>query len=355
MYDNRARDFSTVFAFGQTTSKDIGLTGEREPRFFSKAVVEPSFDDKSAAEIFNSEFAIRNAELKPILSVRAGNIDSAKAAVENGADVVYIGGESFKPLKPLNIEDYKKIIDVVHSLNKKVILNTPRTTYRRECSELEQLLSKLETFDDKFDGIMVSNLGTLQLAKKVSTLPIQTDLSFNLFNHKAAEFLKDNGVVMAAASLELSYTQLKSLIENSTLPIEVVVHGSFESMISDHNFPKLYLDIDEWSNPDLMDRQYALKDEAGEIHSIKIDQYNRNHIYFAKDLCLYQYLDHFMGAASLRIEAQLYSPEIAGYITSCYRNAIDNNSKEENLESIKINIGRPLGVGIYRFQQSKNS
>ena len=355
LYDNRARDFSTIFAFGQTSANDMGQTGEREPRFFSKAVPEADIDDKSAAEIFKSEGTMKKSETVPKLSVRVADIDSAKSALKNGADVIYVGGETFKPQKLWTLTNYEEIIKFAHTMNKKVVLNTPRTTYERECSEFEELLNRINKFSDTFDGIMVSNLGSLRLAKKFSKLPVQADLSFNLFNHKAAEFLKDNGVVMGVGSLELSYSQLKSLVENSTLPIEIVVHGSVESMICDHNFPKMHLNIDEWSNPELLDKPYALKDEAGEIHSIKIDQFNRNHIYFGKDLCLYKYLEYFMGAASLRIEAQLYSAEQAGYITDCYRKAIDNKSNENILQEMLSKSKRTLGIGVYRFQQSKNS
>ena len=202
---------------------------------------------------------------------------------------------------------------------------------------------------------MVSNLGSLKLIKGLTSLPLQTDLSFNLFNHEAAAFLKDNGATQAAASLELSYTQLRSLLETSTLPIEVVIHGACESMICDHNFIDMEYKPDRWSDIKRFDTHYALKDEAGELHSIRIDQFGRNHIYFANDLCLYKYLTHFMGAASLRIEAQLYSPEIVGLVTNAYRQAIDNNPTGAALEELVLKSPRPLGVGVYRFKQSRNS
>ena len=62
-----------------------------------------------------------------------------------------------------------------------------------------------------------------------------------------------------------------------------------------------------------------------------------------------------MGAASLRIEAQLYSQEIVAWITNVYRQAIDNEPTMEVLKELQEKSPRPLGVGVYRFQQSKNS
>lgn len=109
-----------------------------------------------------------------------------------------------------------------------------------------------------------------------------------------------------------------------------------------------------------MDRHYALLDKAGEKHSIRIDQFGRNHIYFAKDLCFYPYLTKFNGIASYRIEAQDYSPEFTGTVTKVYRTALDKlENGESAFNEADFNLlkqgPRELGVGVYRFRQSRNS
>ncbi|MBR1580932.1 MAG: U32 family peptidase [Selenomonadaceae bacterium] len=348
IYGNRVRDFTTSFTLSRPTSKDIGLSGEREPRFFSKAMPEPTVDDQSAAEIFDDERAIRSTS-KPQLSVRVSTLEQAKAAVDNGADVICIGGEVFKPTLPLTVNQLAEAIEYAHTFDKKLILNTPRTTYRRELDELETLLTTVDQFDERPDGIMVSNLGSLTLAKKFS-LPLRADLSFNLFNPKAAALLKELGATMGAASLELSFSQLRSLVEGSPLPIEVLIHGSTESMICEHNFASMALDFNQFDEPA---RQFALVDEAGEVHSHRTDQFGRTHLYFGRDLCLHRYVEKFMGAASLRIDAQLYSIEQTARLVSIYRRAIDGQAREN--EPLHVEGERPIGVGVYRFRQSKNS
>ena len=348
IYGNRVRDFTTSFTLSRPTSKDIGVSGEREPRFFSKAMPEPTVDDQSAAEIFDDERAIRSTS-KPQLSVRVSTLEQAKAAVDNGADVICIGGEVFKPTLPLTVNQLAGAIEYAHTFDKKLILNTPRTTYRRELDELETLLTTVDQFDERPDGIMVSNLGSLTLAKKFS-LPLRADLSFNLFNPKAAALLKELGATMGAASLELSFSQLRSLVEGSPLPIEVLIHGSTESMICEHNFASMALDFNQFDEPA---RQFALVDEAGEVHSHRTDQFGRTHLYFGRDLCLHRYVEKFMGAASLRIDAQLYSIEQTARLVSIYRRAIDGQAREN--EPLHVEGERPIGVGVYRFRQSKNS
>ena len=359
LYENRARDFTTTFAFGQPTAKDIGFDGTREPRFFSEAVKEAGFQD----DILKQERPIQkeNASHRT-LAVRVGTPAAAKAAVDAGADVVYVGGEAFRPQRPWRLTDYAEVLDYAQERNVRVVLNTPRTTMRRECGELEQLFSSIRDWKQQPAGIMVSNLGALKLAQSLTNLPVQADLSFNLFNHLATVFMKDNGITQACASLELSFEQLREIVENAVLPIEVVIHGGYESMICDHNFPAMSLpDYNELNEPELMDRHYALRDKAGEIHRIRIDQFGRNHIYFAKDLCLYPYLAKFNGIASYRIEAQDETPAATAMLTKIYRKALDRlaagdaSFDEHEFKTLQENAPRGLGIGTYRFRESRNS
>lgn len=359
LYDNRARDFTTTFAFGQPGKKDIGFTGEREPRFFSHAVKEAGFQD----EVLRQERDIEKANAPHrTLSVRVNTVESAKAAIDNGADTVYVGGEAFRPLRPWKLGDYAEILAYAKG-KARVVVNTPRTTMRRECGELEQFFTALREI--KPDGLMVSNLGSLKLAKAITDLPVQADVSFNLFNQLAAKFLQENGLSMATTSYELSFEQLREIVESAELPLETVVHGSYESMICDHDFPAMSLpEFNELDNPEVLDRHYALLDTAGEKHAIRIDQYGRNHLYFAKDLCLYPYLAKFNGLASYRIEAQDYTPELTGRVTKLYREALDalaaGKTQEEAFdheafEQVQKMSPRAWGIGTYRFRQSRNS
>lgn len=342
LYKNRVRDFTTTFAFGAPTVKDIGITGEREPKIFSRAVAEPAFDDVAVKEIFDSERAIKGSG-KPKLSARVASLESARAALDSGADIIYVGGEVFKPLKPWT----KKAVELAHDLGKKIILATPRTSKDKDLAELTEIFSQ----DINFDGVLVGNLGALNFVKTLTDAPIYADVSFSVFNPVAAEFLQQLGAVQATASLELSFAQVRSVVENSPLPIEIIVHGATESMICDHDFAKLYLpDYDEFATPDKLNRHYALEDEAGEIHSLRVDQFKRWHIFFGKDLCLLPYVEKFLGAATLRIEAQNYSPEQTAQVVKAYRDAIDG------IPNSKFLIPNcRLGAGIYRFKQSKNS
>ena len=351
-FEKRVRKFTTLCAFQKPTKTEIGLSGKREPRFFSDGIVEPKFDDAKTAEIFANETAIKKAAVKPELTVRVSSLDAAKAAISNGANTIYVGGEVFKPLKPFTINELKSAVEIAKNSNVKVILNTPRVTRDNYLNELAELLQR----EVNFDGVLVSNLGSLNLVKNNSTLPIFADHSFNIFNHEACEFLKNLGVQRATASLEMSFAQVKSVVENSNLPLEIIIHGSTESMVSEHNLISFYYpSYNEFATPEILNKHFALVDSAGEIHSIRVDQFNYNHIYFGKDLCLLPYIEKFIGAAALRIEAQDYSPKIVAQVTKIYRAAIDGKNFDADFDELKKITPRKLGSGVYKFKESKNS
>ena len=222
---------------------------------------------------------------------------------------------------------------------------------RRECGELEQFLKALEQI--RPDAVCVGNLGTLAMARMMTSLPIQADFSMNICNHGSLEFLKAYGVKMATASFELPPAELQAMLQNAAIPVEVVIHGAYASMLCDHNIPAFSLSPDPFADTAFSDRRYALLDEAGERHSIRIDQYGRNHILFAKDLCLYPYLGVLKGVASYRIEGQDYTPQWVGRLAAFYRQALDAASMGASgmptLDEIASGGPRKPGIGAFRF------
>lgn len=346
LFENRVRDYSTCFAMDKPDSRAIGYTGKREPRFFSYAAKEADLD----CEWLNDLEAIKTADNKPKLAVKAATLAHAREALANGANILYVAGEVYRPHTPWTLGDIKTILQEAHNVGAKVIVNTPRTTLKDQCSELEQLCHDLNEI--KPDGIMVGNLGAATIVRELTDLPIYADHSFNVFNHVATEFLQENGIVNATASYELPYAQVKTLVESSKLPMTITVHGNVEAMISDTNIPALNLKYDPLTNPEFNDKHFALLDTVGGKHSMRVDQFGRIHILFTNDLCLLPYIDKLMGADTLRIEVQDYTPEVTGMLTKIYRDAIDNGKNNDMIEKIKEVSPRPVGIGVYRHKKS---
>lgn len=356
LYENRARDFTTSFALGQPTAEAIGWDGTREPRFFSKASPEASLDPHLLAD--EPAISPKKTTPYPFLTVHAADLNGVSAACENGADAVIIGGETWRPRRPWTLDDIRRALRLTREYGVRTIIDTPRSTHQRECRELSQFFLTLEEMGP--DALLVGNPGILKLAAECATLPIHADFSFNLFNHRAAAFLKEQRVSLGTVSLELAFPQLRDLVQHTSLPLEIILHGVTESMICDHNLPALVLgNYDPLENPSFNDRRYALRDEAEEIHPLRQDQYGRFHILFAKDLCLYPYLSKLKGFSSYRIEGQDYAPYLLGKITRLYREALDSLAagKEpldlDALAALQNDSPRTFGCGTYRFHLSR--
>lgn len=356
LYAERARDFTTSFALGQPGTDAIGWDGTREPRLFSKATPEADLDIR----LLDSEPAIpgKTPGAYRRLTVHAADMNGVLAACDNGADAVIIGGEAWRPHRPWSLADIRRARRLTHEYGVQLIVDTPRTTHQRECSEMEHFFRALNEINPA--GLLVGNPGTMKMAEELTCLPIQTDFSFNLFNHRAARFLREQRTAMATVSLELSFPQLRSLAKHSPLPLEIIVHGATESMICDHNLPSLALGYAHpLDDPAFGDRRFALRDEAGGKHALRLDQYGRIHILFTKDLCLYPYLPMLNGFASYRIEAQDYAPEFTGRLTRLYRealNALTGNTPTLDLEALAMlekDSPRAFSSGVYRFRLSQ--
>ncbi|MDF2569424.1 MAG: Peptidase family [Sporomusa sp.] len=368
LHDYRSRDFSTCYALGNPGANSIGYTGEREPRFFSQAVKEAGLTTNAvipiinAAAVSSSESRNRPLPQRLTLAVRVANLDTLSAAFKNGADIAYIGGEAFKPNIPLTLKDIETAVDLAKEHDAQVIVTTPRITMERESSELEQFFASLETI--KPHGLMVSNSGMLRLAHHTLTLPIQADFSFNLFNHLTTAWLKANGATKATISLEATYEQIVELAQTSHLPLEMIVHGAIEAMVLDHCVPSAVLEgtATRPCHNLCCDQTYSLADSAGERHEIKIDQYCRNHILFAKDLCLLPHLPALIsaGISHYRIEGQCYTPELVGLITATYREELDKLASNDKyifdkklIEKLAAASPRELGIGAFRYRVSR--
>ena len=360
LVDYRSRDFSTCYALGNPGAASVGYSGEREPRFFSQAVKEAPVTAPAFLSTATRQTAAAPVPLR--LAVRVADLASLTSALQNGANTVYLGGEAFKPHVPLTLHELETAVAEANTYHAQLVVTTPRITMERELGEAEQLFKQLAAI--KPHGLMVANSGMLRLAQQTVNLPLQTDYSLNLFNHYTAAWLKANGAGKAAISLEATYEQIAELLPNSPLPLEMIVHGALEAMVLDHCLPSAIREnTAAYPCHHLCNQQhYSLLDSAGERHDIKIDQYCRNHILFAKDLCLLPHLASLVNAGIVhyRIEGQHYSPELVGLVTALYRAELDKLAAGKNYMFDKTGIDklaaaspRPLGIGAFRYRISR--
>ncbi|MDR3590330.1 MAG: U32 family peptidase [Negativicutes bacterium] len=361
LQENRARDFTTCYAFGNPGAGAVGFSGAREPRSFSQAVKEAGMAAPAALKLKPERTPAK--PVSPRLTVRVADLPSLQAAYEGGADIAYVGGEAFKPARAWTLEQIATAIELAKRQKKALVVTTPRITTLRECGELEQLFTALAKLQPQ--GVMVSNIGALRLARRFGSLPVHSDFSFSLFNSAAAGWLQSHGVVKATVSLEASGEQLLDLAAESPLPLEVIIHGPLEAMVMDYCLPKA-LAADETAAGlcgDICgDGEYALRDSANQLHPVKIDQYCRNHVLLTNDLCLLPHLAALYagGISHYRIEGQHYSAALVGEVTAVYRRELDRLAGGSGtdfdpalLTALAAGSPRELGIGAYRYRASR--
>lgn len=367
----RVRDLHPLYAFGNPGSTSVGYTGEREPRFFSRAVPEPVIEAKDLTDNPLTVPVQQEGKLeKPLLAVKAGSMAAALAALESGADIIYTSGESFRCQgKPWNTDDYRELVSRGRDKGCLMVIGTPRITMPGNMNNISLLLERIQELGA--DGILATNLGTIYTAYQKTRLPLYADYSCNIANRLAAELLRNYRVVRFTASLELCYEEMLAMLEGFPYPLEAVIHGTLPTMVSDHCLPAALLEGStkyQICSGKCRNARYGLRDSAGLVHPVEIDHRCRNHIFLANELALLPYLRSFYGAGfkSLRLEIPTYTPEETGAVTRLYRNALDRlwedpdrfacseDEWNELLKARKTNFGTgPYTRGIRVRQQNE--
>jgi len=242
------------------------------------------------------------------LVAQVDTLEKTNIALDAGADEILFGGETFtnQPVKNISAA-----IELVHSRGKKIFWATPR------------ILREDENFSvpDEVDAVYVHNLSTLSLAKKISAAPIRTDFSLHVFNSATINFLKNLGVEGVTLSPELNLAQVKTLAKKSCLPVECIVHGRQELMISAYCVLGSFLgDLDKKNCPHVCrTKNFFLRDRLGELFPVVTDQFCRMHILNAKTLSMIEQRKNFDGVARLRVDCRALTLEETEKIIRAYK------------------------------------
>jgi len=294
------------------------------------------------------------------LSVKVGSLGALNKAIAEGANYIYLNGE-VSPIRGQRwtLDLIREAVAITHDSGRKMGICTPRITTEREIGDIKCLLEKVKNFG--IDSLLVHNLGTLRLVREFG-FNIIGDFSFNILNTFSAKLLNRIGVSMATMSIESSFGNLCETAANVDIDIECIVHGQIPFMVLEHCLPAI---IVTKSNANGVCRQpcryvnYALLDENGESRPIEVDQYCRNHIFFASDLCVLPYISSFMKTeiSSFRIEAQYYDEDLVGTIVKLYRKQMDlfdydtgedNKLSDSDWNELVAKSPRKFGLGAYK-------
>lgn len=336
LYKNRKRDFTTAYAFSKPGLKFINTRYEGTGKFYSTGKVfstptqEPNITDDIIKDVkaeFNN-YADNSYDeklpSKPWLSVKVNNYAQAKLCLELGVDRIYLPCEVLSPDEFISVEQLKGLVGSKKSTE--IYLDLPQIMDELQFDIIDHYLEK---YGYLYDGLLVSNLGAIR--KYAGKYKLITNYNLNIYNHKALEFYKDQGVNEATISIEAKQKELPKFISMAETPLELIVHGPLRVMYLDHN---LYDNaaaskvIEAGDNKYVDNSVLVLMTDKGE-NPVYIDQNSRNHLFTSKELCMLPVLDalNFDKPIGFRIEGQTYSLEELKSIIEVYKKAIEDTAK----------------------------
>ena len=158
----------------------------------------------------------------------AKNLETAIAAINSGADAIYIGATNFGARKnaPNPLSDIEKLVNYAHLFNVKihVVINTILND--KELEEAIRLVHKL--YEIGVDAIIVQDMGLIQSAIDGKLPPIEIHASTQCNNRTLdkAKFFDNVGVSRVILARELSIDSIKEICDNVKCEVETFVHGA---------------------------------------------------------------------------------------------------------------------------------
>lgn len=260
----------------------------------------------------------------------AGEFESLRAAILNGAKAVYVGGKAFSARQFAGNFDDDEMVEAVrlcHSYNTKIYVTLNTLLHNLELEAAAKYAAFLHSIG--VDAIIVQDIGLIKVLKcELPALEVHGSTQMTVHNLEGVNLLYKMGVKRVVLSRELSLKEIKYIKENTRAELEVFVHGAlcisfsgqclFSSMIGGRSGNR-----GKCAQPCRM--QYTLNDSGEKAYFLS-----------PKDLATLDFIQDIVdiGVDSLKIEGRMKKPEYVATVISSYRRALDGKSKPEDYEKV---------------------
>ena len=315
-----------------------------------------------AESMRNAKCVMRNEFVKPELLAPAGNFEKLQAALIYGADAVYFGGENFS-LRAFGDnftrEEILQAVEFTHALGKKIYAAVNIYARNADFDELADYLKFLDAAN--VDAILVSDLGVMTLARKITDLQIHVSTQANVTNFHAANFFHELGATRIVLARELTRDEISDIKKNCAAELEIFVHGAMCISYSGRCWLSKFLtgrDANRGACTHSCRWKYNLVEETrdGEFFPVASDE-RGSYVMNSKDLCLLPYLGEVIksGVSSLKIEGRMKSVNYVAGVVKVYRAAIDSFCdnpenffvRDEWLDELDKLAHRPYTTGFF--------
>ena len=246
----------------------------------------------------------------------AGSSDALVAAVQNGADAVYLGYGSFNArmnAKNFTSEQLRQSVSYCHIRGVKVYLTLNTLVLDRELKAAAQVV--LDAKNAGVDAILVQDLGVLQMVRQVAPdMPIHASTQMSVHNLEGVLKAAEMGVSRVVLARELSRSQIAAICQASPIELEVFVHGALCMCHSG----QCYMSA-------MIGRRSGNRGQCAQPCRMSdgFDRSENRYPLSLKDNCLVSYLRDLerMGVACVKIEGRMKRAEYVAITTRIYKDA----------------------------------
>ncbi|MBR0355363.1 MAG: U32 family peptidase [Oscillospiraceae bacterium] len=261
----------------------------------------------------------------------AGSPESVIAAVQNGADAVYLGLDNFnarRGAKNFTDEEFAKAARYCRVRGCKVYVTLNTLVGDREMRDVVEA-ARLAS-DEGADGLIVQDLGmAAAIRRALPDIPLHASTQMSIHNLAGVEAAAEMGMTRAVLARELSLEQIKFITQHASIETEVFVHGALCFCHSGQCYMSALIgrrsgNRGACAQPCRM--QYSL---GG-----RMDDYPLS----LKDNCLVDRLQELedAGVACLKIEGRMKRPEYTAIVTEIYAKALKEHRKPTRAEMERL-------------------
>ncbi len=258
----------------------------------------------------------------------SGDWEAFLAAVENGADAVYLGGKLFNARQFASNFDNEKLAEALkyaHVRGVSIYLTMNTLMGDDELMEAVQFLK--EAYIAGIDGIIVQDMGFVRLIKSLfPDLPIHASTQMTVYNIDGVRLLEQIGFERVVLARELSLEEIKNITANTSAEIEVFVHGALCISYSGQCLMSSIIggrsgNRGKCAQPCRLPFE-LIGNDSGKVAN---GTCKGSYIMSPKDLCSVQILNELLeaGVKSLKIEGRMKGPEYVGIVARVYRKYLD--------------------------------
>lgn len=274
-----------------------------------------------------------NDFLKPELLAPAGDSERLAAAVEFGADAVYLGSDCFgmrTAAASFGGDELKKACDYAHSKGVKVYLTCNTVPRNSELCRLEAFFKFAE--QSGVDAFIITDIGVMNLARKYAPdVEIHISTQAGITNYAAARAFYEMGAKRIVTAREISLEEIAEIRAKTPkeLEIECFVHGAMCVSFSGRCLLSNYMTGRDSNRGDCAQPcrwRYSLLEEKrpGEYFPVEQDE-SGTYIMNSRDMCLIEHIPELAkaGINSFKIEGRAKSAYYTAVSVNAYRCALD--------------------------------